>query len=103
MEGNTIFISQIMGERGSYSEKKEDDQKAKYLSKEMRAYILVSCVIDVETWLHDLEGIAFSYLSDIPYGRLYDGYTTECILGMIFVTLYIVKLYCYVTYALLVI
>ena len=57
----------------------------------------MSHVIDGETWLHDLGGLAVSYLSDIPYGLLDDAYTTECRLGMIFVTWCIVKLYCYVT------
>ena len=59
----------------------------------MRAYILVSYIIDGETWLHDLGGLALSYLSYIPFGELDYGYTTECILGMIFVTWCIFNLY----------
>ena len=59
VEGNIIFIYQIMGERGGgYSEQKEDDQKGKYLAKEMMAYILASHVIGEETWLHYVGGIA---------------------------------------------
>ena len=38
-----------------------------------------------------------SYLSYITFERLYDGYTTECILGMIFFTWCVVKLDFYVT------
>ena len=63
----------------------------------MRAYILVRHVIDGATWLHDLGGVYFFYLSYILFERLDDGYTTECRLGMIFVTWCIVKLDCYVT------
>ena len=58
----------------------------------MRAYILVSHVIDGETWLHDLGGGYVSYISYIPFEQLDDGYTTECRLGMKFVTWCIVKL-----------
>ena len=47
--------------------------------------------------LHDLGGIYVYYLSYIPFERLDYGYTTECILEMIFVTWCIVKLDCYVT------
>ena len=72
-------------------------RRQKYLAKEMRAYILVNHVIDGETYLHYLGGIYVSYLSYIPFEPLDDGYTTECILGMIFVTWCIFKLYCYVT------
>ena len=63
----------------------------------MRAYILVSYVIDGNTWLHDLGGLDVSYHSETPFERLADGYTTECRLGMIFVTWCIVKLYFNVT------
>ena len=52
-----------------YSDQNKDDQKEKYLAKEMRAYILVSHVIDGETWLHDLGGLDVSYLSDTPFER----------------------------------
>ena len=72
-------------------------RRQKYLAKEIRAYTLVSYVIDGEIWLHDLGEISVSYLSDIPVEQLNDGYTTECRLVMIFVTWCIVKLYCYVT------
>ena len=70
----------------------------KYLAKEMRAYILASYVNNGETLLHDLVGIAVSYLSDTSFGLLDNGYTTECRLGMIFFTWCIVKLYFYVTF-----
>ena len=63
----------------------------------MRAYILVSHVIDWETRLHDLGGGYVSYLSYIPFEKLDDGYTTECRLGMRFVTWCIFKLDCHVT------
>ena len=69
----------------------------KYLTKETRAYILASHVIDKETWLNDLGGGYVSYLSYTPFERLDDGYTTECRLGMIFFTWCIVKLDYYVT------
>ena len=71
-------------------------RRKKYLVKEMRAYILASHVIDGDTQLHDLGGIYISYLAYIPFERLDDGYTTECRLGMRFVTWCIVKLYFYV-------
>ena len=47
--------------------------------------------------MHDLGGIYASYLSYIPFELIYDGYTTECSLGMRFVSWCIVKLDCYVT------
>ena len=72
-------------------------RRQKYLAKEMRAYILVSHVIYGKTWLNDLGGIYVSYISYIPFERLDDGYTTECRLGMRFVTWCIFKLNCYVT------
>ena len=70
--------------------------RKEHLAKETRDYILVSYVIDGETWLHDSGEIYVSYLSYIPFEWLDDGYTTECRLGMIFVTWCIVKLDCYV-------
>ena len=59
----------------------------------MRAYILVSYAINVETWFHGLGWISVSYISDIPFEQLDDGYTTECR----FVTWCIFKLDFYVT------
>ena len=50
----------------------------------MRAYISVIYVIHVDTWLDCLGGLDVSYLSDIPFEQLDDGYTTECRLGMRF-------------------
>ena len=73
------------------------NRRNKYLAKEMRAYIFVNSLIDRETWLHYLGGLDVTYNSDTPYERLDDGYTTECRLGMRFVTWCIVKLYCHVT------
>ena len=55
-----------------------------YIAKAMRAYILVSYVIDGDVWLYDLWGISVSYISDIPFELLDDGYTTEFRFGMIF-------------------
>ena len=52
---------------GGYSGQKEYFQKEKYLVNYMRAYILVSSVIDRKTWLHDLVRLAVSYLSYIPF------------------------------------
>ena len=52
----------------------------------MGAYIMVSHVIDGETWLHYLGGLDVSYNSDTTFERLDDGYTTNFILGMIFFT-----------------
>ena len=46
--------------------------------------------------MYGLGGISISYISYIPFERLDYGYTTECRLGMRFVTWCIVKLYCYV-------
>ena len=51
----------------------------------MGAYILVSNVINGETWLHDLGGLGVYYHSDTPFERSDDGYTTECILWMRFI------------------
>ena len=81
-----LFIREWMI-KGGYLEQNEYNQKEKYPAKEMRAYILVSHVINGETWLHGLGGIDVSYHSDIPTG---------CILGMRFVTWCIVKIYCHV-------
>ena len=47
--------------------------------------------------LNKLGGVYVSYHSDTTFERLDYGYTTECRLGMIFVTWCIVKLYCHVT------
>ena len=63
----------------------------------MGAYIFVSRVIDGDKWLHDLGGLDFTYHSGTPFERLDDANKTECRLGMIFFTCYIVKLYCHVT------
>ena len=71
-------------------------RRQKYLAKEMRAYILVSHVIDGETQLYDLGGISVSYILYIPFERLDCGYKTECRPGMRFVTWCIFKLDCYV-------
>ena len=71
--------------------------RRKNLAKEMRAYILVSHVINGDTWLHDLGGLDVSYNSDTPFEQLDDGYTTERRLGMIFFTWCIVNLYCHIT------
>ena len=57
---------------------------------------MVGYVINGETWLHDLGGVDVSYISDIPFEILDYGYTADCILGIIFVTWCIVKLYFYV-------
>ena len=73
------------------------NRRQKYLAKDTREYILVSCVFNGETWLHDFGRLAVSYISDIPFEQLDDGYTTECIIGMIFVTWCIIKLDCYLT------
>ena len=67
------------------------------LTKEMGVFISVSCVIDGDTWLNDSGWLAVYYLSDITPERLDDGYTTECRIGMIFVTGCIDKLYYHVT------
>ena len=72
-------------------------RRQKYPAKDIRAYILVSYVIDGETWSHDLGGLSVSYISDIPFERLYDGYTTDCRLGIRYVSLCIIMLDCYVT------
>ena len=72
-------------------------RRQKYLAKELREYNLVSRVIDGETWFHDLGGLVVYYLSDIQFEQLDDGYTTEFILGVIFVTWCIVNLDYYVT------
>ena len=56
-----------------------------------------SRVIDGETWFHDLGVLDVSYNLDTPFEQLDDGYTTECRIGIIFVTWCIVKLYCHVT------
>ena len=69
---------------GGYSEQNEDDQKEKSLAKEMREYILVSRVINRETWLYSLGRIYIYYHLATPFEWLDDGYTTECRLGMIF-------------------
>ena len=82
---------------GGYSEQNEDEQKKKYFSKEMRVYILVNHVIDGETSLHELEGLDVSYHSYTSFEKLDNEYTTDCRLGIIFVTWCIVKLYCHVT------
>ena len=58
---------------------------------------MVRRLINGDIWLHDLGGIDVSYHSDKPFEQLDDGYTTDCRLGMIFVTWCIVDLYCHVT------
>ena len=62
VEGNNIFLflREWMRE-GGYSEQNEDDQKEKYIAKEMRVHILANLVIGGETWLHDLGGLDVSY------------------------------------------
>ena len=60
----------------------------------MRAYILVSHVIDRETQLHALGGIDVYYHPFTPFEGLDDVYKTDCILEIRFVTWCVVKLYC---------
>ena len=67
------------------------------MHKKRGRIFLVSHVIDGETWSHDLGGISVYYISYITFERLDDGYTNECRIGMIFVTLCILKLDFYVT------
>ena len=71
-------------------------RRQKDIVKEITAYILVSYVIDDETWLHDSVRLVISYFLYIPSELLDDGYKTECRLDMIFFTWCFVKLYCYV-------
>ena len=47
-------------------------RRGKYIAKEMRVYILVSHVIDGETWLNDLGRLDVSYHSDTPFEPLDD-------------------------------
>ena len=47
--------------------------------------------------MHDLGEIYVSYLLDIFFERIDDGYTTECRLSMGYITWCIDKLDCYVT------
>ena len=63
----------------------------------MRASILDRYVIGREICLHGFGGIAVSYISEIHFEILAAGDTTECRLGMVFVTWCIVNLDCYVT------
>ena len=63
----------------------------------MMVSILVRYSIGRETRLNDFGGITASYLSEIHIEQLDAGDTTECTLGMIFVTWCIFKLDCYVT------
>ena len=64
-----LFLREWIRE-GYYSEKTKMTRINKYLAKEMRAYILVSRVIDGETWLHDLGGLDVTYHSDTPSNGL---------------------------------
>ena len=41
-------------------------RRQKYLAKEIRAYILVSYVIDGETWLNVLGGVMFPIFKTYP-------------------------------------
>ena len=61
VEGNNIFISQRMGERGRLFRAKVRWSEGKKILQRRR-YILMSCVIDGDTQLHDLGGLAFSYI-----------------------------------------
>ena len=65
----------------------------------MRSSILARYIIGRETRLHDLGGIAVSYLSDTHFEILAYGDTTDCRLGTVFVTWCIVKLYCYFNFS----
>ena len=83
---------------GGYSSQKEDYHKYKYIAKEIRTSILVRYIIVREIWLHGLGGLVDSYLSDIIFDQLSAGDTTDCRLGMVYVTCCIVRLYRYVTF-----
>ena len=50
-------------------------------------------VINVEIWLYDFGGIDISYLSDIHFELLASGNKNQCIHGLRFDTLCIVKFY----------
>ena len=62
----------------------------------MRASILVWYVIGGETWLHELGMGYVYYISYVHFELIYAGDSTDCILGIIFVTWCIIKLDCYV-------
>ena len=54
-----------MGERVSYSEKKEYGHTSEIYCKGNEVIYLVRCVIGGETWLHNIEDIVAFYLSGI--------------------------------------
>ena len=60
------------------------NRRKNYPANQMRETILVRYIIGRETWLHNFEGFDNSSLSDINFGQLSYGDTTEFRLGMIF-------------------
>ena len=59
-------------------------RRKKYPANQMRDTISVRYIIGRETWLHNFGGFANSSLSDINFGQLSYGDTTEFRLGVIF-------------------
>ena len=50
---NDVYLSKNGWGRGVIHREKNMTRRKKHLAKEMRLYILVSYVIDGETWLND--------------------------------------------------
>ena len=71
-----FLIYQTMDEKGELFRAKWRWPEGNNLAKEIRVYILVSRVINGETWLYGLGGIGVSYHSDTPFERVAYGYTT---------------------------
>ena len=71
VESKIIFIFQRMDERGRlFRARQRLPEAKKYLAKEMKGYILMSRLINRETWLHDLGGFDVSYHSETPFEQL---------------------------------
>ena len=93
---NIVYLSTNGLERGFIQSKRNMTRRHKELAKEISSYIYFSYLTNGVTFLHNLWGLDVSYLPDIPFELLDNGYTTDCKLGVIFVTWCIVKLDCYV-------
>ena len=89
MEGNNIiYFSDNGWYRRVIKSKSKITIGQKYLVKKIMANILVIYVINGDTWLHGLGGIAVSYISDTPFEKLIIDTQLSVELGWFFYLVY---------------
>ena len=92
-DNNTVYLSETRWERGVIHSKRKMNIRQNNFANKSRTTVLVRYVISRDTSLNDFGGGDVFHLSCLYYEGLSSGYTTDVIIGMIFGTWCIVKLY----------